>query len=198
LKIDHLSDVHQLAFDLPPIVLPAPVEHSLHKIVRSEGDLDSLQAMIDCDPVLIPDLVSRSFALTCAQGHGQRPFHHLPIVVAFYSLLVKAASDVVALYIESFVDQLRYPCRNTHFFSKLLLELFKLNVSTAEGQLLAEIITIALVRRAAVKPPHPWGLQVTIVELLSNPEIGFWEYHFVTANEKVNALLKAISMVFCN
>jgi hypothetical protein len=59
------------------------------------------------------------------------------------------------------------------------------------------MILVALLRRATLPPPHPWELQLTIIELMSNPEIGLWDYSFVTGNENVAALLKAVSIVFC-
>jgi hypothetical protein len=65
------------------------------------------------------------------------------------------------------IDQLRHPCRKSHFFARPVIELFK------EGSLLSETITAALLRRAGFSPPHPSELQGTLIELLSNQELGF-------------------------
>jgi CCR4-NOT transcription complex subunit 1 len=195
LTIDHLS--HQLACDMFPPLLPPAIEASIVKMVFGKGDLESLQVVLHCDLVLIPEVVSRAFILVCDQVHGQRHFNRLPIFVAFYSLLVKATTDVAVLYLESIIDQLRYPCRNSHFFARLLIELFKLNTNIADGVSLSEMITVALLRRAVLPPPHPWELQITIIELMSVSEIGFWDYPFVTANDNIASLLKAVMIVFC-
>ena len=201
LKIDHIPDVHQSCFQLCPTVVKSAIEKSLLKVVNNAGDLETLEVLINCEPVLIPDLINRACELTLERQEveGQRiPFHHLPVYVIFYSVLLKAPDETALLYIDGFIDQLRYAARSTHFFAKLLIELFKMNITRNDGISVSELILTSLVRRVAIPPPHPWGLQVTLIELMSNKEIGFWDYPFVAQSEQTLMLLKSVYIALCH
>src|SRR5690606_32525672 len=89
--------------------------------------------------------------------------------------------------ISAIVNQLRYPNSHTHWFSYLLLHLFGFpnnttTYSEAEAANLAGIqeqITRVLLERLLVHRPHPWGLIITLLEILKNNSYGFWELPFV-------------------
>ena len=200
LKIDHIPDVHQSCFQLCPTIVKSEIENSLVKVVTNAGDLDTLQVLIDCEPVLIPDLINRACELTFDPPDGQTqkiPFQHLPVYVIFYSVLLKAPEETAQLYIDGFLDQLRYPGRSTHFFAKLLIEIFKMNITRNDGISVSEMIVISIARRVALPPPHPWGLKVTVVELMGNKDIGFWDYPFVNQSDQTMMFLKSVYVAFC-
>jgi len=84
---------------------------------------------------------------------------------------------------------LRYPNAHTHWFSSLILYLFK-EISTGKFQ---EITTKVLFERFLVHRPHPWGLIVTFVELLRNQRYDFWNKEFLTVAPEITDLLKHVS-----
>lgn len=84
---------------------------------------------------------------------------------------------------------LRYPNAHTHWFSSVVLYLFR-EISTGKFQ---EITTKVLFERFLVHRPHPWGLIVTFIELLRNPRYDFWNKEFLTAAPEITDLLKHVS-----
>lgn len=90
-------------------------------------------------------------------------------------------------FLGAIVDQLRYPNSHTQFFSHSLLHLF-LNDS-ADQQQTSQQVTRVLLERMFVQRPHPWGLVVTLIELLKNPVYTFWELPFIKAAPQVHRFL---------
>lgn len=45
--------------------------------------------------------------------------------------------------------------------------------------LLKNFKTRVLLERLIVNRPHPWGLLVTFIELIKNPQFKFWNHQFV-------------------
>ncbi|KAG8902291.1 hypothetical protein FRB99_004653 [Tulasnella sp. 403] len=84
---------------------------------------------------------------------------------------------------------LRYPNAHTHWFSSLILHLFK-EIDTGKFQ---EITTKVLFERFLVHRPHPWGLIVTFIELLRNQRYDFWNKEFLNVTPEITALLKHVS-----
>lgn len=80
-------------------------------------------------------------------------------------------------------DQLRYPNSHTQFFSHALLHLFLSDVT--DHQQATQQVTRVLLERMFVQRPHPWGLVITLMELIKNPLYTFWELPFVKAAPQV-------------
>jgi CCR4-NOT transcription complex subunit 1 len=55
-----------------------------------------------------------------------------------------------------------------------------------------ETITRVLLERLLVHRPHPWGLIITLLEILKNPTYTFWDLPFVKAAPEVRNLLLAL------
>jgi len=79
------------------------------------------------------------------------------------------------LFLNAVANQLRYPNSHTHYFSCTLLYLF----AEANSEAIQEQITRVLLERLIVNRPHPWGLLVTFIELIKNPQFKFWHHEFV-------------------
>lgn len=201
LKIDHLPDVHQTAFQIYTFSLPESIETIL-KNISIDINLSSVQLIIDFiekQPLSISVLVNRLFEITFElSASTQRAlFTNLPFFILSCYILCNCSVNTSLLYIEVLTDQLRYPSRNTHFFSKLLLSLFEEDLIGIEGINISEMISLSLFKRLSISPPYPWGLQVTTIELISNKELGFWDHQFAM-NDKVSIFLKAISTTLFN
>jgi CCR4-NOT transcription complex subunit 1 len=101
--------------------------------------------------------------------------------------------EVILLVINGLLDQLRFPCRVTVFFLKILLILFKMENGKLE---ISELILRAVMERAVTPRPHPWGLQVFVREVIENPEVGLWDCPFVIGSDVVRRFLEATAAAF--
>ncbi|PJF16482.1 hypothetical protein PSACC_03678 [Paramicrosporidium saccamoebae] len=91
------------------------------------------------------------------------------------------------LVICSVVDQLTFPCMTTSLFYSVVICLFSLTESVKES------ITRVLLERLIVHRPHPWGVMVTFIELVKNPQFRFWELSFTRATPDIERVFEAIS-----
>ena len=88
-------------------------------------------------------------------------------------------------FISAIVNQLRYPNSHTHYFSYALLHLFGSLTSDPQAVEVQQQITRVLLERLIVHRPHPWGLIITLLEILKNPTYQFWELPFMKAAPEV-------------
>ncbi|CAN8065506.1 unnamed protein product [Agarophyton chilense] len=86
-------------------------------------------------------------------------------------------------------NQLRYPNSHTRYFSNVILTLFRETTSESIKEEIAKV----LVERVIANRPHPWGLLVTFVELLKNPDYRFWSFPFVTCAPEIEELFQNVS-----
>jgi CCR4-NOT transcription complex subunit 1 len=87
--------------------------------------------------------------------------------------------------ISAIANQLRFPNTHTHFYSYALLHLFGSPDSDSQQLEIQETITRVLLERLLVHRPHPWGLIITLLEILKNRNYAFWELPFVKAAPEV-------------
>lgn len=106
------------------------------------------------------------------------------------ALLARLAADLNPqaryFFLSAIANHLRYPNSHTHYFSYTLLYLFgpvqdKSNESDVRQQ-----ITRVLLERLIVHRPHPWGLIITLLELLKNPSYDFWNLPFIKSAPEVH------------
>ncbi len=119
-------------------------------------------------------LALRSKGLTPTHNNLQHASHSAHSDI-FQSLVADLDSEGRYLFINAVANQLRYPNSHTHYFGCVLLNLF----SEANTEAIQEQITRVLLERLIVNRPHPWGLLVTFIELIKNPQFKFWSHQFV-------------------
>ena len=90
-------------------------------------------------------------------------------------------------FINSIVDQLRFPNTHTHYFSQALLEIFGSDNVDPEESDIRQQITRILLERLVGMWPHPWGLIVTIMELIKNEKYMFFDLPFIKASPEVRS-----------
>ena len=88
-------------------------------------------------------------------------------------------------FLSAITDQLRYPNSHTHYFSHALLHLFGTDLADQQESDIRQQITRVLLERLIVHRPHPWGLIITLLELIKNPAYTFWELPFIKAAPQV-------------
>lgn len=85
-------------------------------------------------------------------------------------------------------NQIRYPNSHTHYFSTAMLHLF-----TVGGEELQQQVMRVLVERLMVARPHPWGLIVTILELVRNKTYNVWELGCIKAAPEIERMLLSVA-----
>ena len=103
--------------------------------------------------------------------------------------------------LSAIVNQLRYPNSHTHYFSYALLHLFKTpdenndSILGSDPTAIAEVqqqITKVLLERLLVHRPHPWGLIITLLEILKNGEYNIWGLDFIKNAPEVERTFTAL------
>jgi CCR4-NOT transcription complex subunit 1 len=107
----------------------------------------------------------------------------------FRRLITSLPPDGRAMLISSIANQLRYPNAHTHYFSCVLLVLFV----EASSDDIREQITRLLLERLIVHRPHPWGLLITVIELMKNPRYKLWSYDFTRCAPEIERLLDSVA-----
>lgn len=112
-----------------------------------------------------------------------------PAFEIFQMLIVSLDAEGRYLFLNSAANQLRYPNNLTHFFYMVLLELF----AEANQDIVRDHITRVLFERLLVHKPHPWGLVVTFMELITNPKYNFWSLSSIRCAPEIEKLFKSVS-----
>lgn len=106
------------------------------------------------------------------------------------SLLTKLAKELHPearyYFISAMVHQLRYPNSHTNYFSYALLHIFGTDLADQQQSDVRQQITRVLLERLHVIKPHPWGLVITTLELIKNPDYVFFQLPFVKAYPPVS------------
>lgn len=101
-------------------------------------------------------------------------------------------------FLSAIANQLRYPNSHTHYFSYALLHLFGNDLADQQESDVRQQITRVLLERLIVHRPHPWGLIITLLELLKNPSYMFWDLPFIKAAPEVCNLFRRFGIGFNN
>jgi CCR4-NOT transcription complex subunit 1 len=99
-------------------------------------------------------------------------------------------------FLSAIANQLRYPNSHTHYFSYALLHLFGNDLADQQESDVRQQITRVLLERLIVHRPHPWGLIITLLELLKNPSYMFWDLPFIKAAPEVCNLFRRFVIGF--
>ena len=108
------------------------------------------------------------------------------------SLMAKLAKELDPepryYFLSAMAHQLRYPNSHTHYFSYAILDLFGTGLADQQDLEVRQQITRVLLERLHVIKPHPWGLVITMLELIKNPEYSFFQLPFILASPGVGVL----------
>ncbi|KAK2001242.1 CCR4-Not complex component [Colletotrichum falcatum] len=124
-----------------------------------------------------------NYAVEQSTQKGTDVFNPASSDVATMSLLLHELSPEARYYlITSITNQLRFPNAHTNYFSRALLEIFGQDMNDPEETEIRQQITRVLWERLIGYWPQPWGLMVTVVELLKNEKYMFFDLPFVKSN----------------
>lgn len=120
---------------------------------------------------------------------SMRTIAHTSHMDIFQNLAVDLDTEGRYLFLTAITNQLRYPNSHTHYFSCTLLYLFV----EANAEAIQEQITRVLLERLIVNRPHPWGLLITFIELIKNPQFKFWNHDFVRCAPEIEKLFDSVA-----
>lgn len=107
--------------------------------------------------------------------------------VSTLSLLVHELAPEARYYlIASMVNQLRFPSTLTEFFSQVLLHIFGKDLNDPEETDIRQEITRVLLERLVGFWPQPWGLMLTVLELVKNEKYMFFDLPFIKSTPEVS------------
>lgn len=218
LNIELLPEITQPPAILSPFtqaLAASPIRTELDKFLKSRGNnafLNSLQQHLlltstaeqaSCGTryniPLINSLVLYTAAHAIQQNATLQPQQAKPAVTSGPSFEVyrKLCRDMDTegryLVLNAIANQLRFPNSHTHYFSCVLLALFH---QSGEHQIEREQITRVLIERLIANKPHPWGLLVTFIDLIKNPQYEFWNHSFVRSSREIEELFQSVAR-FC-
>ena len=96
----------------------------------------------------------------------------------FKEITMQLNEETRLSFINSIVNELRYPNSHTYFFCLILLRLFVESKPNIQEQ----ISTILFERLQALRP-YPWGLMINFRELIQNTKYGFMKSPFIAENQ---------------
>ena len=210
LKVDRLDEIRKaprVAGDIVAPLLHADIKDVVDDSLRSvdvsdenivrianashaslEKDSVGSQQATNVDPTLLHALVlyiGQSAISTVGQKGGPSFNGNSPQA----SLMVKLAKELHPearyYFLSAVANQLRYPNSHTHYFSYALLHLFGNDHADQQESDVRQQITRVLLERLIVHRPHPWGLIITLLELLKNQSYMFWDLPFIKAAPEV-------------
>lgn len=95
-------------------------------------------------------------------------------------------------FVGAMANQLRFPNSHTHFFSYAILHLFRAGQMDELSTSIQSAILRVLVEREIGPRPHPWGLLVTLLELIKNRDYQLMDLPFVKATPEVSFCVRSL------
>lgn len=208
IKVDRLDDSRQaptIRADLDKILSESQIKDVLDGILRSSepNDQDVEQicnavyydepkpAGFEADVTTADPALTHAIALyigtsaLAAQGAKGPVFDgSAPAAKLIEKLAQELRPEAKFHFISAIANQLRWPNSHTQYFSCALLHLF-----STDNEKVKHTITRVFMERLLVHRPHPWGLIITLLEILKNRTYAFWDLPFVKAAPEVSIIL---------
>ncbi|ORY10386.1 CCR4-Not complex component, Not1-domain-containing protein [Clohesyomyces aquaticus] len=216
LKVDRLDEIHQnpnVRADISQILSQAGIKETLDDLLEAlepkDEDVDKVCNAVyyfqpkpagfelmttTADPALIHAITLYIAEVALAsQGSKERGFKaDSPAARLLEKLAKELGPEAKYHFISAIANQLRWPNAHTHYFTYALLHLFGPPNNDPQVLDLQQTITRVLLERLLVHRPHPWGLIITLLEVLQNRMYAFWDLPFVKAAPEVERLFNAL------
>lgn len=212
LKVERLEEMREAPKIAGDIVAPlqkanikSVVDNALHSNTISEASVQQIcEAVynpttketglfltpINVDVVLLNALVlyiGQSAVSSAGPKGGTRAAFDNSPHSALLERLAKVLRPEARYYLLSaMANQLRYPNSHTYYFSFTILHLFGVDYSEQQDSDIRQQIIRVLLERLIVHRPHPWGLIITLQELLQNRSYTFFRLPFIQAAPEVS------------
>ncbi|KAL4915304.1 CCR4-Not complex component, Not1-domain-containing protein [Aspergillus aurantiobrunneus] len=176
-------------------------DSTIQQICGAIYDLESKDSGLFYAPINVNVTLLNALALYIGQGAVSANASKGNTRTAFESsphseLLEKLAKTLhpEARYylLSAMANQLRYPNSHTYFFSFAILRLFGTDYTEQDESDIRQQIIRVLLERLIVHRPHPWGLIITLQELLQNGSYAFFHLPFIQAAPEIGRLFDAL------
>jgi len=123
---------------------------------------------------------------SAAKGEGNAEFVTGTSDIKTLFMLVTELSPETRYYLlSSLVNQLRFANSCTHYFSQALLNIFGHDLTDPEEAEVRQQIVRILLERLVGFWPQPWGLMITVIELVKNDKYRFFDLPFIKSAPEV-------------
>ncbi|KAK2880105.1 hypothetical protein FQN49_000552, partial [Arthroderma sp. PD_2] len=136
--------------------------------------------------------IGQSAVSSTNQKNGAATFNNSPALGLLEKLVNTLRPEARYYLLSAIVNQLRYPNSHTHFFSFAILHIFGSEIAAQHETHIREQIIRVLLERLIVHRPHPWGLIITLQELLQNGNYSFFRLPFIQAAPEIGRLFDAL------
>jgi CCR4-NOT transcription complex subunit 1 len=165
------------------------VAHIAHAIHRNSGTETTIGYVpIKVDSRLIEAIVlyvgMHSIA-KAARKRGPVFAQASPDAALLTMLLHELSGEAKFYFLNSVINQLRFANAHTHYFSQALLEVFGSDLNDPEESEIRQQIVRIILERSIGHWPQPWGVIVTVAELLKNKKFMFHELDFIKSAPEV-------------
>ncbi|CAI6340370.1 unnamed protein product [Periconia digitata] len=216
LKVERIEDSHQgpiIRADIDEILRQAGIKETLDGLLKAsepkEAEMTKLSNSVyyaeprpagfelittTADPTLIHAIVLHigATALASESSKGHAFDGSSPAAKLMERLVRQLRPEAKFHFISAIANQLRWPNSHTQYFSYALLHLFGPPNNDSFVLDVQQTITRVLLERLLVHRPHPWGLIITLLEILKNRTYAFWDLPFVKAAPEVERLFNAL------
>lgn len=210
LSLDAMTEVHDVpaAFDdasaylreaglldlLNQTLEHGPTEDAIaqitHAINKPDGETTTLAFVpVKANLRLIYAVTTYIGRFAAGRAPGSNPF--VPgssDVKTLFMLILESGAEARHYMLTSMVNQLRYANSVTYYFSQALLDIFGHDLEDPEESEIREQMVRIFLERLVALWAQPWGLLVTIVELLRSERINFFELPWIKSNPLVSLL----------
>ena len=131
--------------------------------------------------------IGQSAIASAEQKGGQAFTSDSPQALMMVKLTKELDPQTRYYFLSAMAHQLRYPNSHTHYFSYALLHLFGTGSADQQESDVRQQITRVLLERLHVIKPHPWGLVITMLELIKNPDYAFFQLPFIKSSPGVGS-----------
>jgi len=212
-KVDMLNDISivpVIAYNFSQNIQPPKFKQNLDSYLRTRAPvtfLSELRSYLQqgADPgshynirmlnALVLYVATQALSTLNNKTNGQplmSSITHSAHMDIFQNLAVDLDTEGRYIFLNAMANHLRYPNTHTHYFSYTLLYLF----AEANSEALQEQIVRVLLERLVANRPHPWGLLITFLELVRNPNLKLWSREFMSISPDVKRLLTTLTRGF--
>ncbi|PTU21663.1 hypothetical protein P175DRAFT_0500547 [Aspergillus ochraceoroseus IBT 24754] len=167
---------------------------AVYDLVNKETGL--FYTPINVDVVLLNALVlyigQGAVSANASKGNTRAEFENSPHSALLEKLAKTLRPEARYYLLSAMANQLRYPNSHTYFFSFAILRLFGTDYSEQDESDIRQQIIRVLLERLIVHRPHPWGLIITLQELLQNGSYAFFHLPFIQAAPEIGRLFDAL------
>lgn len=171
----------------------AKIAEAISTPPKKEGGMTYAPLSVDVGLVNALVLYTGTRAIAAVNQKGGPTFVQNSPEATFLLMLARRLGPEARYYfLSAIANHLRYPNSHTHYFSYALLFLFGSEHNEQQESEIKHQITRVLLERLIVHRPHPWGLIITLLELLKNSIYAFWDLPFIKAAPEVCASISDI------